>query len=183
MLFGTETFEFEILNKLHDWLSCDFMDMLMVGVSSLGNGGAIWIVAAIVMMSIKKYRKCGYVFVLALLAGLVFGNFVMKNLIARPRPCALFEGLELLVSKPTDFSFPSGHTLASFISAFILLDVNKKIGIAAMVLAVVMALSRMYLFVHFPTDILGGILLAFVIYLLARKFLKKAEQEEQSVQE
>ncbi len=178
MVFGTEVFEFRILEVLHEWLSCDFMDAVMVGVSSLGNGGAIWIVAAIIMMSIRKYRKCGYVFVAALLIGLVFGVLIMKNLVARPRPCELFEGFEMLVSKPLDNSFPSGHTLASFISAFILLEVNKKIGLAATVVAVLMAVSRMYLFVHFPTDIMGGIVLALVIYLFVRKYLQMDETAE-----
>ncbi|MBE7024201.1 MAG: phosphatase PAP2 family protein [Ruminococcaceae bacterium] len=178
MLFGTENFEFGILNKLHDWLHCDFMDSLMVGVSSLGNAGAVWIVIAIVMVSLKRYRKSGFVFAGALILGLIFGNLIMKNIIARPRPCELFEGIDMLIKIPSDPSFPSGHTLASFISAFVLFDVKKILGIIAIVPATLMALSRMYLFVHFPTDILGGIVLALIIYFIVRSFLKRAEAED-----
>lgn len=178
MLFGTENFEFGILNRLHDWLSCDFMDALMTGISSLGNVGAVWIVIAIVMVSLKKYRKSGFVFAAALILGLVFGNLIMKNIISRPRPCELFEGVEMLITPPTDPSFPSGHTLAAFISAFVLFDVKKIFGVIALISASLMALSRMYLFVHFPTDILGGIALAFVIYLIVRRFLRKTEHSD-----
>lgn len=149
------------------------MDFLMVTVSALGNSGAVWIVATLLMIFSKKYRRWGAVVGIGLLLGLIFGNVILKNLIARPRPCWLFEGIDMLIPMPIDYSFPSGHTLASFTSAFVLLSADKRLGIPAAVLAAVMAFSRMYLFVHFPTDILGGIVLSGVIYLGMMKILKK----------
>ena len=148
------------------------MDGLMKWLSIVGNGGALWIVVAVVMMISGKYRKVGFMMSAGLLLGLVFGNLILKNLIARPRPCWIETEYNMLITIPTDFSFPSGHTLASFISAFVLLDNSKKLGIPALILAMFIAFSRMYLFVHFPTDILGGIILATLIVLGMKLFLK-----------
>ncbi len=98
-----------------------------------------------------------------MLTGLIIGNLILKNLVARERPCWIDSDILMLISIPEDYSFPSGHTLASTISAVILMQEDKKLGIPAVILAVLIAFSRMYLFVHFPTDILGGLLLGLVI--------------------
>ncbi len=173
MLFGTENFEIGILLWMQNWLKSDFMDFFMATVSRLGNGGAIWIVAALVMLATKKYRRCGAFVGIGLLLGLLFGNLILKNIIARPRPCWLVENVHMLVEMPMDFSFPSGHTLSSFIAAFVMMRADKRIGIFAFVLATLIAVSRVYLFVHFPTDILGAIILATLIYLGLRKYIRK----------
>ena len=173
MLFGTENFEIDMLIWLHNWLKSDFMDFFMSGVSRIGNVGLFWIVAALVMLVTKKYRRCGAFVGIGLLLGFLFGNVLLKNIIARPRPCWLFENVEMLIAIPKDFSFPSGHTLSSFIAAFVMLRADKRIGIPAIVLALLMAFSRLYLFVHFPTDVLGAIILAAMIYLGLRKRIRK----------
>jgi len=173
MLFGTETFEFEILKWINSFFQSDFMDFLMTKISWIGNNGAVWIVVALVMLALPKYRRCGAVMAAGLILGLVFGNIILKNLIARPRPCWIFEGIEMVITVPKDYSFPSGHTLSSFVSAFVILGRDRQLGIIAFCVAAVMAFSRLYLFVHFPTDILGGIMLAAAIYFLAlKRFLK-----------
>ncbi len=173
MLFGCETFEFEIMTAIHHFVNCDFMDFLMTVISAIGNGGAIWIVVALIMLATKKHRKLGIKLAIGLILGLILGNVVLKNLIARPRPCWIFEDIDMLIDVPRDFSFPSGHTLASFTSAFILLAEARRLGIPALIIAVLMAFSRMYLFVHFPTDILGGIVLSFIIFIILEKSMKK----------
>ncbi len=177
MLFGTEIFELEILKIIHGILECDFMDFLMPVISRIGNIGVIWVAAGLILMATKKYRKTGIKVLIGLFVGLIVGNVFLKNVIARPRPCWLDTGVELLIASPTDFSFPSGHTLSSFIAAFIINQDNKKMGIWAFALAVLMAFSRLYLFVHFPTDILGGVLLAWAINktlnITKEKLLKK----------
>lgn len=172
MLFGTEAFELTILEKIHSTLACGFMDWLMKALSIIGNAGFVWIVIALILIAVKKYRRTGFMMAAGLILGLIIGNLVLKNVIARPRPCWLDEGIPLLISKPADYSFPSGHTLASFVSAFVLLGESKKIGIPALIVAILIAFSRMYLFVHFPTDILGGILLAWIIVFGMKLFLK-----------
>ena len=162
-MFGIENLEIEFLYAIQNLLKNPFMDGAMKGISYVGNSGALWIVVALVFLLTKKHRKTGVLMCVGLLLGLLVGNLLLKNLIARPRPCWVASEYALLIPSPTDYSFPSGHTLASFISAFIILDNSKKLGIPALIIATLMAFSRMYLFVHFPTDILGGIILALLI--------------------
>ncbi|MBQ7097667.1 MAG: phosphatase PAP2 family protein [Clostridia bacterium] len=172
MLFGTEAFELTILEKLHGAFSCGFMDWLMKAFSTIGNAGIVWILVVLIMLAVKKYRKTGFMMAAGLILGLIIGNLVLKNVVARPRPCWLDDGIRLLISNPTDYSFPSGHTLASFVSAFVLLGDSKRLGIPALIVAAFIAFSRMYLFVHFPTDIFGGILLAWLIVFGMKSFVK-----------
>ncbi len=172
MLFGAEAAEFWILSLIQDILGCEFLDFLIPKITMLGNSGIIWIVTGIVLLCTKKYRRGGVFLLVGLLLGLIFGNVILKNVIARPRPCWIYD-VPMLIPNPTDFSFPSGHTLSSFISAFVLARINHKFAIPAFTLAGVMAFTRMYLFAHFPTDILGGIALAYAIYLLLKKHIKK----------
>lgn len=155
--------DFLILDFIKEYLKNPAFDFLMPIITALGNGGIIWIISAIVLLSIPKYRKGGVALSVGLLAGLLIGNLTLKPLIARTRPFDLVEGIELLITAPTDFSFPSGHTLSSFIAAFILTMTDKRFGYVAIPLAALIAFSRMYLYVHFPSDILGGIVLAAII--------------------
>lgn len=156
-------FDFLILDFIQQYIKNPFFDFLMPCITALGNGGFIWIVATIILLIVPNYRKGGMVLAIGLLSGLLIGNLTLKPLIARVRPFDLVEGIELLISAPTDFSFPSGHTLSSFIGATILTMVNKKFGYIAIPLAVLIAFSRLYLYVHFPSDILGAIVLALLI--------------------
>lgn len=163
MLFGTEGFEIELLKALQSFFGCEFINFLMPKISALGNSGFIWILYGVLMLFVKRYRKHGALLLIGLLLGLLIGNVFLKNIISRPRPCWLDTSVPLLIASPTDFSFPSGHTLSSFIAAFTIYYANKKWGCFALALAVVIAFSRMYLFVHFPTDVLAGVLLGFGI--------------------
>jgi len=172
MLFGTETFEIEILKGIQNIFQCLFLDILMPVVTHLGDGGLVWIITAIVLLCTKKYRRLGIALGAGLAVGFLIGNVALKNLIMRPRPCWI-EQTALLIEIPRDYSFPSGHTISSFVSAFVLLKGSRRMGIFALVLASMIAFSRMYLFVHFPTDILGGILVAWVSYLIANLLAKR----------
>lgn len=155
--------DFLILDFIKEYLKNPAFDFLMPKITALGNAGMIWIVAAIVLLLVPKYRKGGIALAVGLIAGLLLGNLTLKPLIARTRPFDLVEGIELLITAPRDFSFPSGHTLSSFIGAFILTMTDKRFGYVAIPLAVLIAFSRLYLYVHFPSDILGGIVLAAII--------------------
>ena len=109
--------------------------------------------------------------------GALIGNGVLKHLVARPRPCWLDSSVQLLIASPSDYSFPSGHTLASAVGASMLTMTNRKFGWAAIPLAVLIAFSRLYLYVHFPSDILGGAILGVLIgvctYVWGGKLLEK----------
>ncbi len=173
MLFGTETLELGVLNVIQETLKTPFMDFLMPKISVIGDAGLIWILMGIVLLCSKKYKKNGIILLGSLLFGFILGNLVLKNLIARPRPCWIQNDILLLIKNSTDFSFPSGHTLSSFVAAFTLWRTNKVFGYWAAFLAGLIAFSRMYLFVHFPTDILGGIALAGLISFIFKRIEKK----------
>ena len=158
--------EFKVLDFIQEFLRCSFFDFLMPKITALGNGGIIWIIAALVLLATKKYRRGGLALAVGLIAVLLIGNITLKPLIARTRPFDLVENIELLVAAPTDFSFPSGHTLSSVVAAAILTMTDKRFGYVAIPLAVLIAFSRLYLYVHFLTDILGGVLVGAVISIV-----------------
>ena len=152
-----------ILQWIQGALTCPVLDFLMPKITALGNAGAIWLLAAIILVITKKYRKQGILILAGLAASVLIGNVLLKPLIARPRPCWIDTGVQLLVANPTDYSFPSGHTLSSVISAVILAKTDRRFGYAAIPLAVLIAFSRLYLFVHFPSDVLAAAVMGVII--------------------
>lgn len=152
-----------ILYWIQDNLRCDFLDTVMPLYTQLGEAGAIWILIALVLIITKKNRRLGLMLLLGLLASLIIGNIILKPLIMRPRPCWLDPSVSLLVKQPWDYSFPSGHTYASVLSAVLIWKENRTWGIVAAVAAAIMAFSRMYLFVHFPSDVLAGVVIGLAI--------------------
>ena len=160
-LQSVQNLDGEILLQIQQHLRTDMLTPLMKFVTFLGNGGWFWILCAVVLLAIPKTRKTGYAAVLSLIFGVIVTNLLLKNIVARPRPFAEIEALIPLIAKPTDFSFPSGHTTASFAVALVMLRMlPKKIGIPAVVLAALVAFSRLYLGVHYPTDVLVAFLVA-----------------------
>ena len=155
--------DWSILRAIQNGMTCPFLDFLMPKITALGNGGMIWLIAAVGLLCTKKYRKQGLILLGSLFAGALIGNVLLKNFFARPRPCWLDESVSLLIARPTDYSFPSGHTLSSVTGATVLTGIDKRFGIVAIPLAVLIAFSRLYLYVHFPSDILGGAVLGFAI--------------------
>ena len=158
--------DWSILQGIQDLFSCPFLDSLMPKITALGNGGAVWLLAAGGLLCTKKYRRQGILLLGGLAAGVLVGNVFLKHLVARPRPCWLNRGVRLLIASPSDYSFPSGHTLASVIGATILTKTDRRFGYAAIPLAVLISFSRLYLYVHFPSDILGAAVLGAVIGIL-----------------
>ena len=159
--------DFAILDWIQSHLKCGFFDHVLTFITYLGSFGIIWILAALLFLFFKKYRRCGITMGAGMLSGLLIGNLLLKNLVRRPRPCWGDSAVELLIRMPSDFSFPSGHTLAGFIAATVIFRRNRKMGIAAYFVAFLIAFSRLYLYVHFPSDVLGGALLGIAIGLLA----------------
>lgn len=173
--------EFDILYTI-DNLHNPVLDKIMVAITSLGNAGLIWIAIAVFLLFIKKTRKCGVLMLISMILGLIIGNGFLKNIIARDRPCWIDTSIPLLIPNPHDYSFPSGHTLASFEAAVMIFLHNKKWGAISLMLALVIAFSRMYLFVHFPTDILGGMILGTVISLVVYYSYEKIKNRKQNIE-
>lgn len=169
--------DFMILDWIQGHLRCGWMDWLMPKITFLGEAGLIWIVILLLFLWMKTRRKCGLKMAVSLVIYLLLGQFILKNIVARPRPCWINTAVEMLVKVPKDYSFPSGHSMSGISSAFIILLDDRRVGIPACILAVVIAFSRLYLYVHFPTDVLAGavmgILLAIAVDKIVEKYLPK----------
>ena len=156
------------INSLHNGL----LDAVLPIISSFGNGGIGWILLSILLLCIPRCRKAGLTMALALIFCLLVGNITLKPLIARARPYSYFPEMTLLIPPLDDFSFPSGHTFASFAAATALFLHHRKAGAAAYILAVTIAFSRLYLYVHFPTDVLAGAILGVASGWVAYKLVQ-----------
>ena len=157
-----EHFDLPILEWIANNLRCGFLDAVMPVITLLGDAGIFWIAIAAILLFIPKYRKIGLGMGAALIIGLLVCNVTMKPLFARPRPydyqlLHFGKEIQLLIEAQHDFSFPSGHTLASFEAATVLAIHNRKMGIPALILACLIAFSRLYLYVHYPTDVLFSV--------------------------
>lgn len=154
------------------------LDKMMLLFTSLGNGGIIWLLLVVILICIPKTRKTGVMVMLALVLDVLLCSGLLKHLFARIRPCDVNTSIQLLIPRPTDYSFPSGHTSVSFsVVAALYLAKEKKLFIPSLLIAIMISFSRMYLYVHYPTDILGGIVLGILCgylgYIAVDKFIVK----------
>lgn len=139
-------------------------------LSLLGNDGLIWLIIIAVLLCFKKSRMIGLTALLSLIICFIINNEVIKNLVARPRPFDVIAQLQVLIARPTDFSFPSGHTASSFAAAgAFYYSGNKKWGVIALILAGAIGFSRLYLGVHYPSDVIIGALLGLLISMIVSR--------------
>ena len=183
------SFDLPILDWIQANMTNPVLDFLMPIITLLGDAGIFWIVCASILALTKKYRRIGFGMAIAMVLGLLVCNVTLKPLVARIRPYDFQETLgvtiNLLIEKQHDFSFPSGHTIASFEACTVMLLGSRKLGIPATILAILIAFSRMYLYVHYPTDVIASVILGTLFgvigYLVTHKikfslkgrFLKK----------
>ena len=165
--------DFAILDFIQNTIKCVFLDYLMTFFSSIGNAGIIWIITALIMMCFKKTRATGAMMACALLLGVLIGEVGIKNIVARERPFVVNTDIVLNIAQPSGYSFPSGHTCSSFAAATTLFMNNKKIGIGAYIIASLIAFSRLYNYVHFPSDILCGIILGITVAIITVSIFRK----------
>ena len=182
------SFDLPILDWIQANLRSDIMDVVMPIITMFGDEGIFWIVCAILLMFTKKHFKTGLGMGFAMMIGLLICNVTLKPLIGRIRPYDfqlqyLNTEIQLLIGAMHDFSFPSGHTIASFEACTVLMLNSKKLGIPATILAILIAFSRLYLYVHYPTDVLfsvvAGIIFGFIGNALAQKIrIKKGKYQK-----
>lgn len=165
--------DFEILYFIQEHIVCKALNDIMVFISSLGNYGAIWIITATALIIPKKTRKCGIFILCALTFSLITGEVITKNLVARIRPCNIDLAVNMLIERPKTYSFPSGHSSSSFAATAVIFYFYKKAGLFVLVIASLIAFSRMYLFVHFPTDVICGILWGIISAIIVIVIYKK----------
>lgn len=138
-------------------------DAIMCFFTKLGNGGALWIALAVVLLAIPKTRKSGMIVAVSLCIEVVLCNIILKNAVDRIRPCEMNTSVQLLIARPQAYSFPSGHASSFAAVAALYFSGMTKLWKPALALAAIIACSRMYLYVHYPTDILGGIVILFSV--------------------
>lgn len=136
-----------------------YLNPIMIFFTNLGNAGFIWIVLSIILLFTKKFKMVGVLMLCSLAINTLLGEVFLKNFIQRPRPFQTLPNLHLLIKPPTSYSFPSGHTSSAFACAIILGYYIRKFSIPAIILAILIAFSRIYLTVHYPTDVIAGIAL------------------------
>jgi undecaprenyl-diphosphatase len=164
-----------ILNFIYDNCRTSWLDVLMPLITRLGDSGVIWIVLAFCLLVSRKYRKTGIALCCALVLDMIICNGILKPFVARIRPCDLNTSVQLLIPRPTDFSFPSGHAAASFATVSALYFCRQKLWIPALILAWFIAFSRLYLYVHYPSDVIAGILLGSILGFIGCKLADCAE--------
>lgn len=152
--------ELAVLDALQG-MHMPWLDAAMVVVSAFGNMGVGWVVLGVVLICLKRYRACGIAVVVAVVAAGILSKLIIGELVMRPRPCDVNPDVALLISRPFGTSFPSGHASAAFAAVAVLVAFRmpKGLTIPACALAVIIAFSRLYLYVHYPTDVLVGAVL------------------------
>lgn len=153
-----------LLLLIQEYVRNPILDNIMIFITTLGNGGMIWIAATIILLIPKKTRKVGIMSGVALLGSLIINNNIIKNIVQRPRPFVTFTDLQIIIPIPSEFSFPSGHTASSFAAAGVFYsNLPKKFGVPAVILAGLIGLSRLYVGVHYPTDVIAGIIMGILL--------------------
>ena len=169
MFVNLELSVLEFFNSIHN----PVLDRIFIFITHLGDKGIFWIITGLVLCFIPKYRKSGITMLLALLLMLIIGNITIKPLVARVRPYEYMDSVKILIEKPSDFSFPSGHTFSSFAAACSVFLYHKKLGLVFFVLAFLIAFSRLYICVHFPSDVICGAFFGIGIAYFSRYALSK----------
>ena len=166
--------ELAILDWIQSHLRCGFLDAVLPVITRTADHGELWIILALVLLVIRNQRKYGAAVACGLVLDLVSCNLLLKPLVGRIRPFAVNTAVELLVKAPLDASFPSGHTAASFAAVFALKAAGSPLWKPALAVAVVISFSRLYLYVHWPSDVLAGALLGAAVGWAGARLAEKA---------
>ena len=164
--------DFAILQYIQQHIANPLLDYVMIAITHLGDYGIMWIALCVILLAMPKTRRSGVMLAVAMVAGLVICNIVLKNAIARPRPF-MVDSFPILINPPMGYSFPSGHSCNSFVAATVIGMNYKRYRTVAFVMALLIAFSRVYLYVHYPSDVIAGAAIgAGIGYITVRLFGK-----------
>lgn len=170
------SFDLPILDWIQANMANPFLDLIMPWITILGDAGIFWMAVAAILLFTKKHRQTGLGMAFAMMMGLVVCNMILKPWVGRIRPYDFQEELgvtiQLLIDKQHDFSFPSGHTIASFEACTVMMLGSRKLGIPATLLAILIAFSRLYLYVHYPTDVIASVILGTIFGIIGYALAK-----------
>lgn len=152
----------KMLNLLSKKIRCKVLDKIMPLITALGNGAIVWAIISVYLIKNENYRIEGYMVIASIILVTIIGEGIIKHIIKRTRPFEHMKINKLLISRPITYSFPSGHTASSFAASGILIMMDNKLSIIAVVLASLIAFSRIYLNVHYPLDVITGIVLGLI---------------------
>lgn len=177
-------FDGKILLWIQDYLRFDDLTPWVIRLTKLGNKGLIWIAISVVLLFFKKTRRAGILSILALIGSLCLTNFFLKNYVARVRPYEVLDALHCLIDKESSWSFPSGHASAAFASAMAIYKSRpKRLGVPCLILAFAISWTRLYVGVHYPSDVIGGAVIGALIGLIVfwlfgeKAYKKKARRK------
>jgi len=161
-----------ILDYINRNMQSELLDAVMPVVSGLGNLAFVWILTALIFLTVRRYRKQGFMIMVSVSICAIVGNLILKPFVTRIRPYELNSAIRLLIPPLNDYSFPSGHTMAAFAAATVICYTNRRFGVLAFAFAALMAFSRLYLYVHYPSDVLAGMLLGILIASLSIRLVE-----------
>jgi len=167
MISYLKNIDIKMLNMINKKFHYRILDKIMPLVTALGNGGIVWFAISIYLIGSENNRTEGYMVLASIVIAAIIGEGIIKHLIKRTRPFVNMLECKLLISKPITYSFPSGHTASSFAAAGIFAAYGSKYSILMLILASLIAFSRIYLSVHYPTDVLMGIILGLICSRIA----------------
>ena len=169
-------FDSSILLWIQNNLRTGFLDPIMKAITMLGDKGMIWILITLALLIVRRTRRLGVICAASMVIGLLVTNLIIKNWAARIRPYELIPGLQCIVPLAKDYSFPSGHATNSLACAWVLFrKAPKKYGVPALILAILISLSRLYVGIHYPTDVLGGVVIGICSAVLAMWLVPRLE--------
>jgi undecaprenyl-diphosphatase len=172
-----EAIDLKILNSIKMFLHRPIFDEFFCFLTWIGNKGAVWILISIALLYKRKNRKTGITVLIALLLGLILGDIILKPVIGRVRPFIKYDYITTTVENLGIYSFPSGHTTSSLAASITMFMNNKRIGGFLILLALGIAFSRLYLMVHYPSDIIGGMVLGLICAFAADKIVNITNQK------
>ena len=175
-----QNIDISVIEKIYRFqhnLNSELFNKIMIFFTILGDNGIIWIAIALILFLKRKYRKIGLFSIISLIICALAVNVILKPLIHRPRPFSELADITLLIKAPKDYSFPSGHTAASFVMVYIFFRHIKKYFIPVLITGILIAFSRMYLSVHYPSDILAGLMIGIFSGLAGEKAVNRFTQK------
>ena len=170
--------DFNIVLWVQQHVRSPFLSAFFIPFTTIGNAGILFILIGVLLLFFKRTRQSGILLLISLTISFILNDIVVKNIVQRPRPFNAFSQIVPLVPPPGKYSFPSGHTAAAFSSMVTFFFTQRKYAICGLVIALLMGISRIYVGVHYPTDVFFGALLGTAVAVTSAIIFLKTQHKE-----